>query len=46
MKFKPFYFFCALFISFMIIYLFKNDYYVITKDKNKSCTGNACLVKN
>ena len=41
MKFIPLYFFITLFIGFLIIYTFKNDYHVIIK--NKKCVGNNCL---
>jgi hypothetical protein len=36
MELNPFYFFMALFISFFFIYIFKNDHYVIMKNKKKS----------
>ncbi len=39
MKIIPYYFVMTLFIGFMIIYLFKNDYYVITKNKKKIVNG-------
>jgi hypothetical protein len=36
MEIDPFYFFMTLFIGFLIIYVFKNDYHVIMKNK-KGC---------
>lgn len=47
MKFLPFYFFIALFIGFMIIYMFETDYHLIVKNKeNKVCYGNYCPTQN
>lgn len=46
MKFLPFYFFMALFIGFMMIYMFGNDYYLINKIKNKTCNGFLCSSNN
>lgn len=40
MKFIPFYFFLALFLGFMIIYIYESDYFVIIKDKN--CNDGKC----
>ena len=43
MKFVSFYFFIALFIGFFLIYVFKNDYKIILKNKgNKICAGETC----
>ncbi len=39
MKIIPYYFIMTLFIGFMIIYIFKNDYYVIAKHKKKFVNG-------
>lgn len=44
MKLIPLYFFITLFIGFLIIYTFKEDYYVVIKKKH--CTGSKCLEKN
>lgn len=41
MEFKPIYFFLALFLGFLFIYLYKNEYRVIYK--NKICNGNFCM---
>ena len=38
MKLIPFYFFLSLFIGFFMIYIFKNDYFVIMK--NKKCDSD------
>lgn len=46
MKFLPFYFFVALFIGFMTIYMFGNDYYLIKKNKTKTCNGFSCSLNN
>lgn len=40
MKFSPLYFFIALFLGFMIVYLHENDYRVIIKNKN--CADGKC----
>jgi hypothetical protein len=34
MNIIPYYLFMTLFIGFMIIYVFGNDYYIILKNKN------------
>lgn len=41
----PYYFFMTLFIGFMIIYVFRNDYYVIIKNKNnnENYKNNECI---
>ena len=41
MKMIPIYFFIALFIGFFMIYVFKNDYFVIMK--NKKCIGDKAI---
>lgn len=41
MKLIPLYFFLVMFIGFLIIYTYKNDYYVIVK--NKKCYNGECL---
>ena len=41
MRLIPLYFFITLFIGFLFIYTFKDDYYVIIKKKN--CNGSKCL---
>jgi len=44
MKFIPLYFFIALILSFMIIYMFNDEHYII-KNKIISCLNNECYKK-
>lgn len=44
MKLIPFYLFIALFIGFFAIYVFKNDYFVILK--NKKCANGTLNCQN
>ncbi|QKF93835.1 hypothetical protein QKU48_gp0377 [Fadolivirus algeromassiliense] len=46
MKFLPFYFFLAMFIGFMLIYVFDNDYFLIYKNKKDTFNGISCSCKD
>ena len=43
MEFKPLYFFIALFLGFMFIYMFSKNPDIIYK--GKTCKGNSCLAQ-
>ena len=45
MRIIPYYFIMTLFIGFMLIYIFGNDYYVITKHKKKYVDGECINCK-